>query len=147
MTTLSRKLDDFRWEDVPLLAYKQEGNTFRDITRQTLFDGEPTLPCQWRYFEISPDGHSSLERHEHLHVVMIIRGRGQAFVANRILDLNTFDIVRIGPLTWHQFRANLGQPLGFLCLVNIQRDRPQLPDATTLAQLRAIPLVADFIRV
>jgi mannose-6-phosphate isomerase-like protein (cupin superfamily) len=147
MTSLSRKLEDFRWEEVPLLAYKQEGNTFRDITRQTLFEGEPALPCQWRYFEIASGGHSSLERHEHLHVVMIIRGRGQAMVADRVLDLNTFDMLRIGALTWHQFRATRGEPLGFLCLVNIQRDRPQLPDPAALARLRSNPLIADFLRV
>jgi len=35
--------------------------------------------------------------------------------------------------------------LGFLCLVNAQRDRPQLPNAEDLASLRAIPGVAEFL--
>ena len=147
MKTLSRKLDDFKWEDVPVLAYKEQGTTFRNITRQVLFEGQESLACQWRYFEVAPDGYSTLERHENLHVVMIIRGSGQALVADDILDLSTFDVVRVPALAWHQFRATSGEPLGFLCLVNAERDRPQLPDLAALAQLRSTPCIADFIRV
>jgi hypothetical protein len=50
-------------------------------------------------------------------------------------------------MTWHQFRADPDQPLGFLCMVNAERDRPQLPTESDLATLRAIPNVAAFIRV
>jgi hypothetical protein len=32
-------------------------------------------------------------------------------------------------MTWHQFRAADGEPLGFLCMVTTERDRPQLPGA------------------
>jgi hypothetical protein len=35
--------------------------------------------------------------------------------------------VTVDPLTWHQFRADAGCALGFLCLVSKRRDRPQLP--------------------
>ena len=41
-------------------------------------------------------------------------------------------------MTWHQFRATQGEPLGFLCMVNAQRDKPQLPTAEDLARLEAI---------
>jgi len=30
-------------------------------------------------------------------------------------------------MTWHQFHAAPDEPLGFLCLVTTERDRPQLP--------------------
>jgi hypothetical protein len=30
-------------------------------------------------------------------------------------------------MTWHQFHAAPDEPLGFLCLVAAERDRPQLP--------------------
>lgn len=137
----------FRWESVPVLAYKEVGGPFKDITRQVLFDGDSDLPCQWRYFEIAPGGHSTLERHEHRHVVMVIRGAGRALVEDRVIGLALFDVVRIGPLTWHQFRATESEPLGFLCVVNVERDRPQLPDESDLVALRRIPGVAEFIRV
>lgn len=37
-------------------------------------------------------------------------------------------------------------PLGFLCLVRCDRDRPTLPTADDLAALRADPDIAAFIR-
>ena len=60
---------DFTWEEVPVLAYKQDGTApFRDVTRQVLFE-DADLGCQLRYFEVAPGGHSTLERHEHVHAV------------------------------------------------------------------------------
>ena len=37
------------------------------------------------------------------------------------------DLVTVDPLVWHQFHAAPDCPLGFLCLVARERDRPQLP--------------------
>src|SRR5258706_10714764 len=117
----------FRWEGVDVLAYKQEGSApFKDVTRQVLFDSaEP--PAQMRYFEVAPGGHTTLERHEHVHSVMVIRGRGQCLVGDRAYELGANDLVNVPPMTWHQFRAAADAPLGFLCLVAAQRDRPQMP--------------------
>jgi hypothetical protein len=49
-------------------------------------------------------------------------------------------------MTWHQFRAAEDAPLGFLCLVSSERDRPQLPSDEDLAALRRNPAIAAFIR-
>ena len=118
---------DFHWEGVDVLAYKQEGSApFRDVTRQVLFDSSDP-PAQLRYFEVAPGGHTTLERHEHVHSVMVIRGRGQCLVGDRAYELGGNDLVNVPPMTWHQFRAAADSPLGFLCLVPAQRDRPQLP--------------------
>ncbi len=135
----------FRWDGVPVLAYKEAGSHFRDITRQVLFEDEG-IGAELRYFEIGPGGWSSLERHQHVHGVMIVQGKGRALVGDRILDLEPHDLVRVPPLTWHQFRAAADSPLGFLCLVAYGRDRPERPDSATLEALRAEPAVADFIR-
>jgi hypothetical protein len=54
-------------------------------------------------------------------------------------------LVSIPRLQWHQFRATNGEPFGFLCMVNVQRDRPQLPSADDLARLKEIPGVAEFL--
>jgi hypothetical protein len=48
-------------------------------------------------------------------------------------------------MTWHQFRATGSEPMGFLCMVNAERDRPQLPDAGELAALRENPAIARFL--
>jgi mannose-6-phosphate isomerase-like protein (cupin superfamily) len=56
-----------------------------------------------------------------------------------------FDLVSIPAWTWHQFRATAGEPLGFLCMVNVLRDRPQLPTEADLTQLKANPAIARFL--
>ena len=53
--------------------------------------------------------------------------------------------MRVPPLTWHQFRAGADAPLGFLCMVNGVRDRPQLPTAEDLERISRDPAVAHFI--
>lgn len=118
---------DFHWDGVDVLAYKQEGSApFKDVTRQVLFESTDP-PAQLRYFEVAPGGHTTLERHEHVHSVMVIRGRGQCLVGDRAYELGPNDLVNVPPMAWHQFRAAADSPLGFLCLVPAQRDRPQLP--------------------
>ena len=141
-----RHCTDFSWDDVEVLAYKETGAHFKEITRQVLFGEELGLQAQLRYFEIAANGYSTLERHEHAHGVMILRGRGQVLLGDRIETVSEHDLVDIPALTWHQFRATAGEPLGFLCLVNCERDKPQLPSPEDLVQLRALAPVADFIR-
>jgi len=122
-----RHRGDFHWEGVDVLKYKQDDATpFRDVTRQVLFDATDP-PAQLRYFEVAPGGWTTLERHEHVHAVMVIRGRGQCLVGDKAYDISTHDLVNVPPMTWHQFRAAPGESLGFLCLVPSERDRPQLP--------------------
>jgi quercetin dioxygenase-like cupin family protein len=125
----------YRWDAVDLLRYKDEGSApFRDITRQVLFS-QPDHATELRYFEIAPGGYSTLERHEHTHAVLILRGSGSVQIGSDVHTLGERDLVTIDPLTWHQFRAAPDNALGFLCLVARERDRPQLPgpDAPALA--------------
>ncbi|MSR13686.1 MAG: cupin domain-containing protein [Gammaproteobacteria bacterium] len=138
---------DFHWDKVPVLAYKQEGSApFKKVTRQILFE-DASLDCQLRYFEVAAGGHTTLERHSHVHAVMVVRGSGSCLVGAQVHALNTHDLIKVPPLTWHQFRAPAEHPLGFLCMVNSARDRPQLPSSADLVSLREVALVADFIRV
>lgn len=141
-----RRFTDFHWDDVDVLAYKEEGSHFKAITRQILFDEDLGLQAQLRYFEIDAGGYSTLERHQHAHGVMILRGCGEALIGDRIESVAEYDLVSIPAMTWHQFRATAGAPLGFLCMVNCERDKPQLPTESDLARLRANPEVAAFIR-
>ncbi len=139
------ELEPGRWRDVDVMSYKDEGSApFRDVSRQVLFD-DARLGCQWRYFEVQPGGHSTLERHEHVHAVMILRGAGRCLVGDTVADVGEHDLVHIPPMTWHQFRAARDRPLGFLCMVNAERDRPQLPGADDLEALRANPEIAEFL--
>jgi mannose-6-phosphate isomerase-like protein (cupin superfamily) len=137
--------DDFRWDDVAYQPYKQDGSApFKDISRQVLFH-EAALGCELRYFEMDTNGYSTLERHEHAHAVMILRGHGQCMVGEEVRAVKPFDLVTIPSWTWHQFRATAGEPLGFLCMVNVQRDRPALPTEADLTGMRRNPAVAQFL--
>ncbi|MCC7217259.1 MAG: cupin domain-containing protein [Burkholderiales bacterium] len=141
-----RQTAPLRWEGVDVREYKQEGSApFRDVTRQVLF-ADPALASELRCFEVAPAGHTTLERHAHVHAVIVAHGRGRCLVGERIFTVAPFDLVEVPALTWHQFRADDDAPLGFLCMVNAARDRPQLPDAEAIARLCADPAVAAFIR-
>jgi mannose-6-phosphate isomerase-like protein (cupin superfamily) len=136
-----------RWDNTTQRVYKEDGAApFRDVTRQVLFS-DPAMAGEWRYFEVAPGGHTTLERHQHVHAVMVHRGRGRCMVGAQIRDIGPGDLIYIGAMTWHQFRATTAEPLGFLCLVDAERDRPQLPAPEDLAALRADAEVAAFIRV
>jgi mannose-6-phosphate isomerase-like protein (cupin superfamily) len=137
--------DGFRWDGVAHLPYKQDGSApFKDISRQVLFH-EDSLGCELRYFEMDAAGYSTLERHEHVHAVMILRGNGECLLGDEIRTVKPHDLVTIPAWTWHQFRATAAEPLGFLCMVNVQRDRPQLPRDAELAAMKRNPDIASFL--
>jgi hypothetical protein len=139
--------EPFVWAGGEVVAYKEHDGTFRAVTRQVLADAEHGQGTSLRYFEIGPGGHTTLERHEHTHVVVPIRGCGSALVVDRILPLATHDIVFVPSWGWHQFRAPDDAPFGFLCAVLVARDRPVLPTEADLVALRRDPEIAAFIRV
>jgi mannose-6-phosphate isomerase-like protein (cupin superfamily) len=144
-TTHRKAQDDFRWEGVEQLPYKEDERAlFKSITRQVLF-ADPELHGELRYFEVAPGGFSTLERHEHMHAVLILRGRGHCLVGREVRPIDTRDLVTVPALTWHQFRATADEPLGFLCMVNATRDKPQLPTQEDLARLKAEPAIAAFL--
>jgi len=113
--------ENFKWDSVDTLVYKQDGSPFKDVTRQVLYDGAYDIPCQFRYFECLPGGYSTLEYHEHTHMVMIGRGKG------------------------HQFRANKGDYIGFFCLVNKDRDKVKLLNDEQMETLRQNPKIKEFL--
>jgi mannose-6-phosphate isomerase-like protein (cupin superfamily) len=128
------------------LPYKEDDRAlFKSITRQVLFS-DPELHGELRYFEVAPGGFSSLERHRHMHAVLILRGCGHCLVGGEVRPIETRDLVTVPAMTWHQFRATRGEPLGFLCMVNATRDKPQLPSAEDLAKLAADAKIAAFLR-
>ena len=138
-------VEGLRWDGVDCQPYKEDERAlFKDISRQTLFS-RPDIAGELRYFEVAPGGFSTLERHEHVHAVLVLRGGGQALVGNQVHRLAERDLVTVPPMTWHQFRAGADQPLGFLCMVDAVRDKPQVPTDADLAALRANPAIATFL--
>ena len=143
---IHREAKDYRWQGVEVLPYKEDDRAlFKSVTRQVLFS-DPSQQSELRYFEVAPGGFSTLERHEHTHNVLILRGSGHCLVGSEVRRLATNDLISVPPLTWHQFRATAGEPLGFLCMVNMTRDRPQLPTAEDVETLQKDPEIAAFLR-
>ena len=144
--TVHRKALNYRWQGVDELPYKEDDRAlFKAITRQVLFS-DPEMHAELRYFEMAPGGFSTLERHQHMHAVLILRGRGHCLVGGEVTPVEGRDLVTVPPMAWHQFRATRGEPLGFLCMVNAKRDKPQLPSAEDLATLEADARIAAFLR-
>jgi quercetin dioxygenase-like cupin family protein len=145
LPSLRASADGFRWQGVSCQPYKENGSApFKAIARQVLF-ADPALGCELRYFEMEPGGYSTLERHEHVHAVMIIRGTGRVLLGQTVRTVKPLDLITIPSWCWHQFRAFPDVPLGFLCMVNASRDRPQLPTENDLKELRTDPAIAAFL--
>ena len=143
--TIHRKAKEYRWEGVDELPYKEDDRAlYKSITRQVLFS-DPEMQGELRYFEMAAGGFSTLERHEHMHAVLVLRGHGRCLVGEEVKSIELHDLITVPPMTWHQFRAAGPEPLGFLCMVDARRDKPQLPSAAELARLRRSPEVAAFL--
>jgi mannose-6-phosphate isomerase-like protein (cupin superfamily) len=142
--------EGFSWPQIELREYKTDTSPYRDITRRTLLGeglDEDALDTLVRYFEVQPGGYSTLERHQHPHAVVIIRGHGAVILGDRVEQIAAFDCVYVAPQCFHQFHAGGVEPLGFLCVVRRERDRPLLPTAQELEQLRSVKAVARLLKV
>lgn len=129
--------DHYHWDTVPRKVYKPDTNNFKDISRYSLLgerEDEQALNFQMRYFEIDPGGYSSLEYHRHPHSVIIIRGSGSVVLGDEVHPLHLHDVVFVSPETLHQFHADKGEKLGFICIVDRYRDRPTIPDDKELEE-------------
>jgi ribulose-bisphosphate carboxylase large chain len=117
----------FSWKGVALEDYKSTTETWKGITRRELVGKRGESPLfHVRYFEIQPGGYSTLEKHEHEHVVIPLRGRGEAQFGCSVYLVGPGDVVYVAPRDPHQFRnpADAPEPFGFLCIVNAERDVP-----------------------
>lgn len=129
-----------RWPEIPRREYKDDPGSHRGVSRYSLLGEAPDeggLTFQTRYFEVAEGGYTSLERHRHPHAVVIVRGSGTLILGNSVREVDLHDVVYVAPGTLHQFQADRGVKLGFLCTVDRYRDRPELPDRETLE--REIP--------
>lgn len=137
--------DEYTWDGVDTLVYKQDNSPFKDVTRQILYNGSWDVPCQFRYFEVKPGGYSTMERHEHTHMVMIFRGSGQCLLGEEVVDVKVGDFIEVPTLQAHQFRANQGDYLGFLCLVNLERDKVQVITPEEQEVMKQNPVIRQFL--
>jgi quercetin dioxygenase-like cupin family protein len=140
----------FRWSGVEEKAYKfsagnERGMGWRGVTRMTLARAaEIGSGFELRYFEIAPDGYSSLEKHRHVHFVVALRGKGRALVGDAVFELEPFAAVFVAPLMPHRWLNAGEEPFGFLCTVDAERDRPQPLDDVEWESLLGSPATAPY---
>lgn len=130
-----RYREGFVWQDAIRKIYKDEPQSWRGVTRTSLVGGADglTVPFHVRYFEVEVGGFSSREKHEHEHVVIVIRGSGEVSLGEQQTALSFGDVVYIAPWEVHQFANPEGpEPFGFLCTVPADRDRPVLVSPKTI---------------
>lgn len=137
---------DYTWDDVPIQRYKPGTGDWAGIVRQVLIGFREATSFHLRYFEIAPGGYSSLEQHDHAHAVIVVRGEGEAIVADGVTPMGFLDTLYIAPNTAHQFLNRTDKPFGFLCIVDAVRDRPRAVDEEQLAALLANPEVSALVR-
>lgn len=121
---------DHTWKGVKTERYKPTGGGWTDIVRRVIIGGRgESAGFHLRYFEISPGGYSSFEKHKHEHVVICIKGKGKALAGKKKHTLQFLDTLYIAPNTPHRLSNPFSEPFGFLCIVNAKRDKPKLlPD-------------------
>lgn len=118
---------NFRWQGIKIEKYKATDKGWADIIKQILIGSHgETSKFHVRYFEIAPNGYSSLEMHKHEHVVIGIRGRGNVLCGEKTYELNFLDTLYIAPNIPHQLSNPFIEPFGFFCVVNAKRDRPKI---------------------
>jgi quercetin dioxygenase-like cupin family protein len=125
------KCENFEWQGVERKNYKSDTSCYQGVHRYSILgegENEQELNFQTRYFEVNEGGYTSLEYHRHPHTVVIIRGSGSMVLGDDIHELSIHDVVFISPETLHQFHADKGEELGFICIVDRYRDKPTLPD-------------------
>ncbi|MFI5386671.1 MAG: cupin domain-containing protein [Fimbriimonadales bacterium] len=125
LTTRIQQSGAFEWPGVDIKEYKP-GHS-RAVTRRTLLEPNGTQ-FEVRYFEVAPEGHTSFEKHEHEHCVVVLRGNGRVRLGDEWSDISLHDTVYVGPMVPHQFENAGVEPFGILCVVDRERDRPILLD-------------------
>jgi quercetin dioxygenase-like cupin family protein len=116
---------DFAYPELECTTYKDEPGTWVAVTRRVLAPESDTA-FETRYFELAPGGYTSYERHAHEHVVVVLRGTGEARLHQTWDPVKVGDVVHVKPNVPHQFRNATKEPFGLLCIVNRDRDRPTL---------------------
>ena len=143
------KSEDYRWESVARKDYKDDRSCYKGVHRYSLLgeeSDEQALNFQTRYFEVEAGGYTSFEYHRHPHSVVIIRGSGTLILGDSLHGISLHDVVFVAPETLHQFHADRGEPLGFICVVDRYRDRPTLPEEEEITRQITSEEVLEKIR-
>jgi quercetin dioxygenase-like cupin family protein len=83
-------------------------------------DGAPNFSL--RQFRVAPGGHTPRHSHDYEHEVVVVGGAGTAEYDGAHHAIKEGDVLLLQPNIVHQFRADRGSELRFLCLVPVTFD-------------------------
>lgn len=149
MQHIYKKFRDFKWADVEMINYKPDNGptTFFNVTRQNIVEADNGIGFDVRYFECGPGGYTTLEKHEHVHVVLTLRGQGKIIVGQEIIEAKPFDFVIIPAWTPHQLINTGDEPFGFICSVNGHRDKFQLLNKDEIDELKMDSMFKETVQI
>ncbi len=78
-------------------------------------DGAPNFSM--RQFRVEPGGHTPRHSHDYEHEVLILAGAGAALHDGKERRIKAGDALFVPANSEHQFRADQGEELRFICLV------------------------------
>lgn len=78
-------------------------------------DGAPTFAM--RHFTVESGGHSPRHQHNYEHGVYIVAGKGTIEIDGESRQIAAGDSLFVPPNVLHEFRADRGSELQFLCMV------------------------------
>jgi quercetin dioxygenase-like cupin family protein len=113
---VKRNINDHRPE--PLAMEGTQGVSMRIMVGRS--DGAPNFSL--RQFAVAAGGHTPRHSHDYEHEVVVIGGEGTAEYAGEHHPIRDGDVLLIQPNVTHQFRADRGSELRFLCLVPVSFD-------------------------
>jgi quercetin dioxygenase-like cupin family protein len=112
----------FQWDNSKTRMYQ---NTETNQVSETWLIGkaEGAQNFAFRYYQISPGGHSREEQHPYDHGMLILQGQGEVLLGNEVKPISRGDIVYIAPDLLHQVRNTSNDPLGFICVIPAHREK------------------------
>ena len=146
---LKLEFRDGTWDTVKKIAYKDVGssNTFYKVDRQNIISSADGVGFNVRYFECGAHGFTTLEKHEHVHIVMIARGEGRVIIGNVVFEARPNDYFVIPSWAPHQLINAGAEPFAFFCSVNAVRDKFVLLTGDEIDALKQNEGIQTWIKI
>ena len=117
---LNRKKGEFQWERVPQKCTRWMERVSRSVLASSSSVSAGKVQCfTFATLKLRLVGWTTLEHHQHEHVVVVLRGEGEIQLGLESYVLGMGDVGYTAPGDTHQLRCKVGakEPFGFICVV------------------------------
>jgi len=90
----------------------------KGVSMQVLIGKDEQSPtCIMRRFRVEAGGYSPHHQHNYEHVVYVLSGKGTLLASEKEREITSGNSLIVQPNEIHQFRADQGETLEFLCII------------------------------